>query len=111
VIATGAANNETQSYAIFLYSEIEWLGDYAVIGVLDGHSLPLFAFRLTRSIIKRLVQAFPSGVLVADLNKYYQESATTQDAMPGHDDTSKLALYSAELRKPLEILQRSIDLI
>ena len=116
VIATGTTENSTeiQSYAIFLYSQIEWLDDNAVIGVIDGRGRPLFVLGLTPSIIQNLVQGPSSGVLVVDLNndnmlQYQEESTTSQDAM-GHHDTSKLSAYSAQLQKPLEVLQQSIDL-
>lgn len=110
VIATGTTKNQAQSYAIFLYSELGWLDENAAIGVIDGHGLPLFAFGLTQSVLEYLMHAHPSGVLVAALDKYwYQESATTQNAM-GQGDVSKLSVYSAKLHKPLEVLQQSIDL-
>ena len=110
VIATGTTKSQTQSYAIFLYSEFGWLDENAAIGVIDGRGHPLFVFGLTRPVLEYLVQARPSGVLVAALDKYwYQESATTQDAMD-QGDMSKLSAYSAKLHKPLEVLQQSIDL-
>ena len=110
VFATGTLKNKTQSYAIFLYGRLEWLDENAAIGVIDGRGRPLFVFGPTQSVLENLIQAPPSGVLVAALDKYwYQESTTTQNAM-GQGDTSKLAAYSAKLRKPLEVLQQSIDL-
>ena len=103
------ATNETKSYAIFLYGEIEWLDGKAVVGVIDGHGRPLFAVQLTRSIIDSFIRADPSRILVVDLNKYYWDSATTQDDT-NHKETSKLAMYRDKLRQPLEMLQQSIDL-
>ena len=99
------ATNETKSYAIFLYSEIEWLGGKGVVGVIDGRGRPLFAVKLTYSIIESDI----SGILVVDLNKYYWDSATTQGDT-SHKETSKLAMYRDKLRQPLKMLQQSIDL-
>lgn len=110
VIATGTTKSQTQSYVIFLYCELGWLDENAAIGVLDGQGHPLFVFGLTQYIIRDVLQAPPSGVLVAALDKYwYHESVTTQTA-EDQGDTSKLSAYNAKLRKPLEVLQESIDL-
>lgn len=103
------ATNETKSYAIFLYGEIEWLDGKTVVGVIDGRGYPLFAVELTYSIIESFIRAYPSGILVVDLNKYYWDSVTTQDDT-SHKDTSKLSMYSGKLRQSLEMLQQSIDL-
>ena len=111
MIATDTARGQIQSYAIFLYSELEWLDENGAIGVLDGHSNLLFVFGCAYCIIEELLKAPPSGVLVASLDKYwYHKSVTaTQDAM-GQKETSKLSVYSAKLHRPLEVLQESIDL-
>ena len=113
MIATDTARGQTQSYAIFLYSELEWLDENGDIGVLDGHGNPLFVFGCSYCIIEELLKAPPSGVLVASLDEYwYHESVTaTQDSMAQKEiHVSKLSVYSAKLHKPLEVLQESIDL-
>lgn len=110
VIATGTTNGQTKSYVIFLYCELGWLDKNAAIGVLDGHGHPLFVLGLTQYIIKEVLQAPPSGVLVADLDKYWYNESITAEAAESQGDTSKLSEYSDNLRKPLEVLQESIDL-
>ena len=83
------------------------MDENAVAGVIDGRGRPLFVLALTPAVIKS-----QSGVFVVALNSYwytYQASAATEDAM-GHGDTSKLSAHSAKQRKPLDVLQQSIDL-